>query len=241
MRINIFGDFVATGEMPEMIDLRNLLSEADYNVVNFEAPIRMEKAKQTTKSGPSICQNEKGPKWLLQQGFNIFTLANNHAMDYGIEGLKATVSALGKEKVLGAGTWEDAYKPFILKKDNVTVALLALTHCEFGTLTDEYDKRNLAQYGTAWINHPKIDGLIVRLKGKVDYVIVLAHAGVENIEQPLPEWRDRYKSMIDLGCDAVIASHPHIIQGYEEYQGKPIFYSLGNFFFQKDKQKRPSW
>lgn len=51
------------------------------------------------------------------------------------------------------------------------------------------------------------------------------------MDVPLPEWREVYRSWIDMGADAVIASHPHCPQGYETYKNKPICYSLGNFCF----------
>jgi poly-gamma-glutamate synthesis protein (capsule biosynthesis protein) len=54
---------------------------------------------------------------------------------------------------------------------------------------------------------------------------------------PLPELRTVYQEFVDLGADAVIASHPHVPQGWETYKGRPIYYSLGNFFF--DKMKGP--
>ena len=60
----------------------------------------------------------------------------------------------------------------------------------------------------------------------------MPHAGVEYMSIPLPEWREIYKEYIDLGADAIVASHPHVPQGVEVYNGTPIFYSLGNFFFE---------
>ena len=139
----------------------------------------------------------------------------------------------------GAGIWEDAYKPMILDVCDKKIALIGLTHCEFGTLTDRWTQRD--KYGAAWINHVDVDSIIVETRKKVDFLFVFAHAGVEHIEQPLPEWRDRYRSFIDLGCDAVIASHPHIVQGWEIYNGHPIVYSLGNFYFYKNTSTTKRW
>lgn len=65
------------------------------------------------------------------------------------------------------------------------------------------------------------------------------HGGVEYMDVPLPEWREVYRSWIDLGADAVVASHPHVPQGYEMYKGKPICYSLGNFCFDPLGEKTP--
>ena len=240
-KINFFGDFLSKHSIPTIEDdIKECLDNADYNVINFEAPIKTDNYP-SLKSGPAHNQSAEGAGWLRSQGFNVFTLANNHIMDFGVQGLQTTLKTFKDCDTIGAGTWDNAYRPLVLEKNGVKVALLSLTHCEFGTLTDRYDKREKSQFGTAWINHPMVDGLIVKLKKEVDYVIVISHAGIENIEQPLPEWRERYRSLIDLGSSAVIAHHPHIVQGYEEYNGKPIFYSLGNFFFPKDTKKKEFW
>lgn len=231
MRINVFGDFVASGQFacPSVCEkLHSMLINGDINICNFEAPINSE-GKPTIKSGPNIQQPIESIEWLKLNKFNVVTLANNHILDYGVCGYHNTIMALKPIEYLGAGEWKNAYRPLIIEKEGLRIGLLALTHCEFGTLTDVYDKEH--SIGTAWINHPSVDKIIIETRKNVDYLIVLPHAGLEDYEIPLPEWRDRYRSFINLGCDAVIAGHPHIIQGYEEYEGKPIFYSLGNFYF----------
>ena len=242
VRVNFFGDFVAKDCLPCNVskELKDVLEAASINVVNFEAPVHTN-SSQSHKSGPSLSQDKQGTDWLERQGFNMITLANNHMMDYGEIGLIETMQSFSHSTILGAGSWENAYKPAIIEINGIKIGFLALTHCEFGTLTDKYDTREFVQNGTAWINHPCVDSIIVETKKNVDYLIVLPHAGLEGVEQPLPEWRDRYRSFIDLGADAVIASHPHIIQGYEEYKSHPIFYSLGNFFFPWSIMKADSW
>ena len=240
--VNFFGDFMAKDFTPSVIDrdLRQIIDSAKFNVINFEAPIHSP-SKPILKSGPSHSQWEYGPRWLEDNGFNVILLANNHIMDYGADGLLKTINAFKGAECLGAGIWKDAYKPTIIEYNDVKIAFLSCTHCEFGVLTDEYDHRDIAKFGSAWINHPTIDKIIVETKAKVDYLILLPHAGVEEVSQPLPEWRDRYKTFVDLGADAVIATHPHIIQSFEIYKEKPIYYSLGNFYFPKKKQKPDYW
>ena len=241
MRINFWGDFVApsieglklAGEVAELIH------SAALNVINFEAPVITNNSPML-KSGPTLSQDSSGPRWLEQQGFNLISLANNHIMDYGEIGMKNTYSSFSKNAMLfGAGSWEEAYRPCIIEADGKKIAFLGVAHCEFGTLSDRWDKR--FNVGIAWINHPDVDKIIIETRRMVDYLVVFAHAGVEYAEQPLPEWRDRYRNFIDLGCDAVIASHPHIAQGWEIYNNKPIVYSLGNFYFPKPVKKPRGW
>ena len=66
--------------------------------------------------------------------------------------------------------------------------------------------------------HPKVSSIIQTLKVNVDFLFLIVHAGVEYMDIPIPEIRNLYKSYIDLGADAIIASHPHVPQGYEEYK-----------------------
>lgn len=241
MIINFFGDFVSNN--PGNIDLKNevkeLINGADYNIINCEAPCVKNNKHIIKKSGPSLFQSEETPNWLENNGFNIIAMANNHMMDYGESSLTLTKTMFKKAQIFGAGTWEEVYTPLIIEKDGIKIALLSLTQLEFGVLKDYWTESE--SVGTAWINHPSIDKIIRNTRCEVDYFFIYAHAGIENIEQPLPEWRDCYRRFIDIGCDGVIASHPHIIQGWEIYKGKPIIYSLGNFFFPPRKGKNSTW
>ena len=239
-RINFFGDFVAPNVENLILQdsVKEYLNSADFNVINFEAPIQ-NKANPIYKSGPNIFQDAKAPVWLESNKFNLISIANNHLFDYGEEGFRQTIQSFTSAKLIGAGTWEEAYTPCILTINSKKIAIISLTHCEFGTLTDIYDNR--FSKGCAWVNHPYVDKIITDTRKNVDFLILLSHAGMEEIEQPLPEWRDRYRAFIDLGCDAVIASHPHIPQGWEYYKEKLICYSLGNFYFPINDKNIPSW
>jgi poly-gamma-glutamate synthesis protein (capsule biosynthesis protein) len=61
--------------------------------------------------------------------------------------------------------------------------------------------------------------------------IVLFHWGIEDVHYPLPEQRDIAKKLIDIGIDLIVGNHSHVVQSYEQYKGKWIFYCLGHFFF----------
>lgn len=160
-------------------------------------------------------------------------------MDYGTAGLKTTINTIEKSvQYLGAGSWGEAYKPLILEKDDIKVALFSMTELQFGVL------HNIEQtdiQGCAWINHPSVNCLVGEMKRQVDYVIVMAHAGLEGEDIPLPEWRNCYRELIDNGYDVVIGGHTHTAQGYEICKGIYIFYSIGNFYFEKDSSRNPKW
>jgi poly-gamma-glutamate synthesis protein (capsule biosynthesis protein) len=97
---------------------------------------------------------------------------------------------------------------------------------EFGCL---YEEQNRGGY--AWLFHESIEDNIRELKSKCDFVVMITHAGVEDIEIPIKEWRDRYKRLCNVGVDVIIGHHPHVPQGYEKHNNSLIFYSLGNFYF----------
>lgn len=240
IKIFIAGDFCVY--QPEKISLGERLKESielsDIKVINFEGPLQV--GKKHTASDFYLRQSHQSPKWLLNNGFNVIGLANNHAFDFGEEGLKATKKVFDDVLTIGCGRWDEAYKVKSLKIKNKTIGFFSASSADLATLKDRWTDGD--KYGCAWINHISVLSIIAEAKTRCDYLIVLPHAGVEYMDVPLPEWRDIYKSLIDAGADAVIASHPHVPQGFEMYVGKPIFYSLGNFVFEKDERcALPYW
>ncbi len=229
IKLVFVGDFYATN--PNLINadksLVKLIRNSDYAICNFEGAIQSE-FKPIVKSGPSIAQSKDSVNWLKNTGFNIFTFGNNHSMDYGENALKNTLNYFDEQETLGAGDFQNAYKLLKLNKNGIKIGLLSLCQYEFGMSISSSQN-----FGVAWINDPIVNDIIQSSKRDVDYLIILPHAGVENIDIPLPEWRQRYHNFIDLGADAVIGGHPHVPQGKETYKGRPIYYSLGNFFFEK--------
>lgn len=206
--INIFGDFKANtiDQLNLSKELSLLLDAGDINLVNFEAPV-VSDGKPIKKSGPNIHQHVNAPQWLEEKGFNAVSLANNHAMDFGVTGLTKTKNAFNAATVMGAGAWNEAYKIYeFTTKDKMKIGIICCTHHEFGTLMDKQG------IGIAHALSPEIERLIVNGRNKYTALIVYNHGGIEHIDVPLPEWRDIYKLWIDLGADAVIASHPHVPQ-----------------------------
>ena len=235
VKCTVWGDFKAddVDGLHLSDELEELLHQSDINFVNFVAPIHST-GTCIRKSGPNISQSENAPQWLEDNGFNVVSLANNHIMDYGLNGMLETIDSFKTARVIGAGGWDDAYKMSVIKVNGLKIGILAGTQSEFGTLAEKNDKM-----GAAWCMSPEFESRI--LNRDVDYLIVINHGGIEYLDYPLPEWRDTYKKWIDMGADAVIASHPHVPQGWELYKGKTICYSLGNFCFQTDRQGRPHW
>lgn len=233
MGIKIFacGDIVNKINNNDFIDnnLKQIISECDLSICNFEAPIES-KGASIPKAGPHIFQSKDTIKYLKDVGFDLLILANNHIYDYGQEGLKTTIEEIEKNQLLhtGAGmTKELAYEPLIIEVKNLKIGVIAASEDQFGCLSDPLQKGS----GYAWINSYLIDQRIINLKQNVDLIILSVHAGAENTHVPLPEWRERYKYFCELGVNIVLGHHPHVPQGYEKYKNSYIFYSLGNFYF----------
>ena len=226
-KIVICGDFLAqeTEKIKIDRDIINCIQDSSFAICNFEAPIYSQGRAQI-KSGPSLYQSIESPKFLEQVGFNMISLGNNHIMDFGECGLNSTINAFKNSTVFGAGTYDNIYNITVLESANIKIGVLSIVQYEFGVVED-----NCAEKGTAWILSPLITDLIVQAKKELDFLIILPHAGLEDTDAPLPEWRNVYKRFIDLGASAIVATHPHAPQGWEIYKGAPIFYSLGNFYF----------
>ncbi len=229
VKIIVCGDFRAA--YPEKIKLSDevadLFAKVDVQICNFEAPVRVEGGEPIKKSGPALGQSADSPALLKRLGFNIILMANNHIMDYGEEGLNATLKSFQGLTTVGAGTANEALAVRYVTVNEKKIGLLSLTQREFGVVESVDDNC----CGAAWINSPDVPNIIIKAKQECDYLMVFPHAGVEHTAAPLPEWRRLYKRFIEWGADAVVASHPHCPQGWETYHGKPIYYSLGDFYF----------
>lgn len=240
IKINIVGDFYSPSldKIEFGNQLTDLLNDGNLNIVNFEGPISSKNAMPIPKSGPNICQDIKAPQFLKEKGFNVFSLANNHSLDFGEDALDATIASFKDKTIVGAGTWDDAYQVKYCDVEDKRIGFLALVQYEFGVLGERTYSKD--RKGSAWIGHPCVDEMIKQARTQCDFLIMLPHAGLEYFTLPLTELRTLYRHFVDMGADAVIASHPHVPQPYEVYKGKPIAYSLGNFCFDEDCDK-PLW
>jgi len=205
----------------------------DIRSCNIEAPLESD-IPAVVKAGPTLQQSKVVVKEMERNGFNLVCLANNHIMDHGKEALVSTLDTW-HIPCIGAGMdWYQATRPYIVEIGKMKVGFMAFGEAEFGAIIEDSDA------GFAWVNHPDTNNIIRQTKKECDILILQIHAGIELMDLPLPEWRRRYKELIDCGADAIVATHPHIPQGWEMYKGHPIFYSLGNFFFNTD-HTHPFW
>ncbi len=168
---------------------------------------------------------------LPQLGADIVTLANNHMLDYGREPLTETLSALDQNGILhvGAGqNLEEAAALQTIEAGGRTIGFLGATRVipEHSWTASKSNSGLFTTYDPA-----KLVAAIQAAKQTCDYVVVYVHWGIERSTEPEDYQQTLAHQYIDAGADAVIGAHPHVLQGIEYYDGKPIFYSLGNFIF----------
>jgi len=169
----------------------------------------------------------------IYETFNTFplavNLANNHIMDYGEEAFYNTIQFLENNdiKYFGAGNKSNNFNnPCILKYENKNIGLFGFscpsTHAIFGG--------NLSN-GSASLIEKEVIRHINEYRNKVDFLVIILHWGDEEI--PFPKHSDVRiaRNCIDTGADLIIGHHAHVIQSYEVYKNKYIFYGLGNFIF----------
>lgn len=235
MGVDIFfaGDVVVSKYRDKPLvtkELSEIIKQCDMACCNFEAPLVREGQVRAEKVGPSLCQDVQTAILLKSAGFNLFTLANNHIMDYGAENLKYTMNTLDDMGVqhIGAGkNQSEAFKPCIVKKDDIVIGIISVAENGFGTSI----ARDISGY--AWFGSDELEEQLAQLKESCSHIVIVCHGGAEKWKVPLPEYRKLYKKWIDAGAAAVIAHHPHVPQGWETYKDGVIFYSLGNFAFDK--------
>ena len=201
--------------------------EADISIVNFETTVVDEECLPIEKRGPNLKCTEKAIDALQYAGFNCVTLANNHFRDYGDRGCELSFAAFEKKGIdyVGAGTNIGEAKRILYKTvRGKTIAICNFCEHEF-TIAEE-DKK-----GCNPIDPVSNYYQITEAKSKADCVIIITHGGHEHFQYPSLRMKKLFHYFIDLGADAVINHHQHCYSGYEEYNGKPIFYGLGNFCF----------
>ncbi len=224
------GDFLVTKNLNKEFlsnKLKEKINENDIVCCNLEGPIIEEGIPKKEKVGPNISNGIENTKYLIQNNFNLFCLANNHIYDYGKKGIENTLRFLDKNNVNYIGASVDNYNMYkrldlIVNKEKI--GIINIAENGFGAAVEE-------NYGYAYMLNDHIENLIKESKQNNDFTIIICHAGAEQWEIPLPEIRKLYKQFIDIGADVIIGHHPHVPQGYEIYKERVIFYSLGNFMF----------
>lgn len=206
------------------------MNDADIMMVNneFQFSTRgepMEDKQYTFQTNPKHVQI------LLDLGVDIVSLANNHTLDFGKEALIDTMDTLDDAGILHAGAGEDkerAEQLQIIEVNGKKFGFLAATRViPVSQWNIEYGKPGLF----ATYDSTNLEKKITEAKEQCDFLTVYVHWGIERVEYPKAYERVLATKYFEAGADLVLGSHPHVLQGMEFIEDKPVFYSLGNYIF----------
>lgn len=248
MNILIAGDFAPMARLVHLMeekrfqdvfpdDLCGVIRAADFSFVNFESPVVEDGYKPIYKCGPNLKCSKEAVEAVKYVGFTGVTLANNHILDYGADGLRRTVKCCRDQRldVVGAGeNLKDAKEILYLEKDGKMLAVINCCEHEFSIATD-------TEVGANPLDPIRQFYQIQEAKAYADHVLVIVHGGHEHFQLPSQRMVETYRFFIDAGADAVVNHHQHCYSGYETYKEKLIFYGLGNFCFDEESLRNCFW
>ncbi len=218
----------------------HLFKNADIRLGNLECVVATVGSVEPEKPN-TFRVHPRGLKY-VRRHFDAVGLANNHSGDFGP---KAFTQMLGLLKQSGVGYYggghnlKEAHQPLLMERHGIRIAFLGYNEFQPRNFEADHDRA-----GVAWSEDEQVvrDIVDARRVWKADVVIPIMHWGWE---EPIANARQRElaRLMVDAGADAVIGGHPHRVQDTEQYKGKPIFYSLGNFVFEgfPDKVNNLGW
>lgn len=193
-------------------------------LANLEGPVCRDGLKTIEKVGPHLHSLPFGLK-----GRWAFTLANNHFMDFQVDGMRESMAFLQENGFAFSGAGENgaaARKTLWLSDGGKKIAVICCCEHQFGVAGP--DTAGVAAQG-AWVESSICDA---RDNG-ANIVLVSSHAGSESTNIVSPRLQALYRHWIEVGADVIHGHHSHVPQGWESYKGKPIFYGLGNFIVKK--------
>ena len=247
MKIVIAGDYCPKDRVAEVIDsnryenifsdVTEIIAQADFRILNFECPIVNGECRPIEKNGPCLKTTKNSLKPIVDAGFNVVTLANNHFYDFGDKGITDTIDELDKLNIAHVGGGKNlniSSEILFLQKGGKKVAIINCCEHEFSIATENTAGCNPLNPINQWY-------AIQKARNTADYVIVIVHGGHEMCQLPSLRMKETYHFFIDSGADVVINHHQHCYSGFEKYKGKPIFYGLGNFCFDWDGKRNSIW
>ena len=205
-----------------------LLSGANLTFGNLESPFYNQGPRMI--KGMIFKAEPEAITGLKLAGFDILSLANNHVMDYGCDGLNSTICALKNAGVMyvGAGSnLKEARAPLFININGIRIACLARTavFVSSASYAEKYKP------GVASLDIEEIEENINMCQQQADIVLLLLHWGIEEYHYPSPKQKALSKDFLTAGADLILGHHPHVLQGVKVINNKFVSYSSGNFLF----------
>jgi poly-gamma-glutamate capsule biosynthesis protein CapA/YwtB (metallophosphatase superfamily) len=239
-RVLVAGDLyipdVAVADPHPWEDLIATVSAHDVRVVNLECALS-DRSQRITKWGPAMVAPAALAALAEAGGFNVASLANNHVLDAGADGLRDTLEACRRAglRVVGAGnTIAEAQRPLIEDTPSGRVALVAVAEREFSIAGPDSP-------GAAPLDPWLTLAFVSRLRHEGDAVVVIVHGGNEMASLPRPGLVRACRALVDAGAQAVVCHHAHVPSGLEIYGAAPIIYGTGNFLFPVEGEQPRGW
>ncbi len=211
------------------IKIQDEFLKGDITIANLENPITQGREIQ---NGEMVFHADPGAEHALRDaGISFVSLANNHSMNFGEKGIVDTMRYLSDVGIAYAGAGGNdavANAPSFVQKNGLTFAFLSYVDPSFTPYSYEATANRA---GVAFMRIPAMQESVREAKQHADFVIILMHAGLEYADGTTNIQREFAHAAIDAGAEMVIGAHPHVVEPLEKYQGKYIFYSLGNFIF----------
>jgi poly-gamma-glutamate synthesis protein (capsule biosynthesis protein) len=218
---------VKKGKSSEILKaVQPFLDDADLSIIQWETPLTNDDTP-IDKSGPNLKCPPECINFIKAGGFDVALLANNHTGDIGTAPVMQTIDLLENSgiKTVGAGkNLEEAVKPLFIEKNGFKIGIINVAEHEFGTAG-----KNKA--GCAPLEPLDNIKVIKDVSGNADVTLVIIHGGNEHDPIPSPRMVRTYRAFAEAGASAVINIHTHCPQGIELWNGVPIIYCPGNFFF----------
>ncbi len=226
------------GYMYPFEKIRQELADADITFANLESPLIGTKTTgRTTPGGTTVFRGDVDFATTLKEvGIDVVSLANNHMKDQGQKGIESTLTTLDQIGLKHAGAGlnsAQAEQLAVIEVDKgmegvIKVGFLAFNDAD--VVPESYHATE-KQSGTNIMDVDKLKRLVAENRPKVDVLIVSMHSGTEYAKRPNSKQITFAQTAIDAGADIVMGHHPHVLQPIQQYKGKYIFYSLGNFVF----------
>lgn len=210
--------------------IKDITKNSDITIGNLESPFTTNKAN-TNPNTMIFGAETKTAQGLKNAGFNLLNLANNHFSNQGQNGMDLTFKTLIDNNIdyFGAGTdFNNAHKPIVKKVGDIKIAFLGYTDQD---VLPANSIPTIDKPGVAVMDITQAQTDIINAKTEAELVIISMHSGTEYTPNPNQKQIDFARAAIDSGADLVLGHHPHVVQAIEDYKGKKIFYSLGNFIF----------
>jgi len=253
------GDVIIDREQPETIFkyVADVFRSADISYANMEQVLSDTGVPHPTQT---VHKSAKAVEAYTKNKIDVVSLATNHALDWGVEGLLGTLDTLEKSGVAYCGAGKnitEARKPVILERKGTKVGFLNYCCVAFDYYAATETKPGISAF-KVWTIYEKGDyqpatlprvvsmvhkedlemmvEAVKSLKSQVDVVVVTFHWGHHLVQSIIPDYCvELAHALIDVGADLILGHHTHILKGIEMYKGKAIFYSLGNFALELGK------